>query len=516
MVKTPGRPEVYLIAARRDHHLGLVIPEQLSTGTIEIRSAPDQPLYLPAGWAVAKVLDCQVIPCGPSRLAPRLRRVVVNTVAAGEAGELLQPLHDRCLGSTAVDAGPIHKGQESFLQEDEGNSKSEVSSIAESPTDILDRRSPGASERAQTPDRSSRPPRLGPASPDPGGTLAPAAANPRTYRTTKDGNCLPVRPSSNSCLTPEDLLELQGLLHEFRGRFNDGTRPLAAINLLKARLDTGGTPPISCAPRQLSPKMRTLVRSAVADLDAQGITEPGEGQWGSPVFMVQKSSGAWRLCCDYRDIHKHVVIPQQPLPRTDDILASFKGKRYFSVMDMCHGFYKIEIVEEDRPKTSFVTPDCQRQYRRLPFGFASSPATFQRMVGMLLGGMKRVFPVGYVDDIIVYSDTWVDHLSHLRQRFVALRKANLELHPGKCAFEAQEVKYLGQLVTHAWMRACPGKIRAIAEMPRPARAREGQLFVEKCQYYRTFIPNFSQVAAPLFKAQTSRRDFVWNDQCNWV
>ena len=106
------------------------------------------------------------------------------------------------------------------------------------------------------------------------------------------------------------------------------------------------------------------------------------------MVMVKKSSGAWRLCCDYREFNKHIVIPQQSLPCTDDILAAFKGKRYLSVMDMCHGFYQIEIEEEDRPKTSFVTPDCQRQYRRLPFGFASRPAIFQRMVDMPLGRMK--------------------------------------------------------------------------------------------------------------------------------
>ena len=128
------------------------------------------------------------------------------------------------------------------------------------------------------------------------------------------------------------------------------------------------------------------------------------------------------MCCDYREVNKHVVMLQQPLPRTDDILASFKGKRYFSVMDMCHGFYQIEIEEKDRIKTSLLTLDCQRQYRRLPFGFASSPAIFQRMVDMLLGGMKWVFAIGYIYDIIVYSDTWADHLPHMRQLFEALRE----------------------------------------------------------------------------------------------
>ena len=256
------------------------------------------------------------------------------------------------------------------------------------------------------------------------------------------------------------------------------------------------------------------MRSAVADLDAKGITEPGVGQWGSPVFMVGKSSGAWRSCCNYREVNKHGVITQQPLSRTDDILASFKGKRYFSVVDMCHGFYQIEIAEEDRPKISFVNPDCQRQYRRLPFGFASSPAIFQRMVDMLLGGMKWVFAIGYIDDTIVYSGTWADRLSRLRQLFEARRKAKLELHPGKCAFGVQEVKYLGHLVTCDAIRACPSKAMAIVEMPRPTCAKEVQRFSGKCHYYRKFIPNFSQVSAPLFKVQAARRDFVWTDACS--
>ena len=159
---------------------------------------------------------------------------------------------------------------------------------------------------------------------------------------------------------------------------------------------------------------------------------------------------------------------------------------------------EIEIEEEDRPKTSFVTPGCQRHYSRWPFGLASSPAIFQRMVDMLLGGMQWVFAVGYIDDTIVYSDTWADHVAHLRQLLEALRKATLELHPGKCAFRAQEEKYLGHLVTRDGIRACPSKIKAILEMPRPTSAKEVQRFIGKCHYYRKFIPSFSQIAAPPF------------------
>ena len=128
-------------------------------------------------------------------------------------------------------------------------------------------------ERARTPDREVRPPRLRTVSPDPDRTPAPAAESVKSYQITEDEYRIPRLPSSNSCLTPEELSELRKLLHELRNRFNDGTRPLSATNLLKARLDTGNTPPISFPPRRLSPAMREVVRSAVAELDAKGITD---------------------------------------------------------------------------------------------------------------------------------------------------------------------------------------------------------------------------------------------------
>ncbi|KAL8451262.1 hypothetical protein Emag_002819 [Eimeria magna] len=141
------------------------------------------------------------------------------------------------------------------------------------------------------------------------------------------GGVLPTLPSPNSCLLPAELQQLRDLLHEFRDRFNDGSEPLPATSLLKARLDTGDAQPISTPPRRLSPATRQVVRDAVFELDAQGITEPSTGCWSAPIVMIRRASAAWRLCCDYRAINKHVRIPQQPLPRTDDILASFKGKK---------------------------------------------------------------------------------------------------------------------------------------------------------------------------------------------
>ncbi|KAL8442714.1 hypothetical protein Emag_006266 [Eimeria magna] len=345
---------------------------------------------------------------------------------------------------------------------------------------------------------------------DPASPPEDGAADAPSYERVS-GGFIPTLPSPNSCLLPAELQQLRDLLHEFRDRFNDGSEPLPATTLVKARLDTGDAPPNSTPPRRLSPAVRQAVRKADAELDAQGITEPSTGCWSIPIVMVRKGSGAWRLCCDYRAINKHVPIPQQPLLRTDDILASFNGQKYFSVLDMCKGFYQIEIADEDRPKTSFVTPDCQRQYRRLPFGFASSPAMSQRMVDLLLGGMKWVSAVGYigyVDDIIVYSDTWDAHRAHLRQLFQAFRDANLQLHPGKCSFGAAAVRYLGHIVSRDGIKPCPSKLQAILEVPVPKTAKAVQRFLGKCRYYRKFIPNFSITDAPLFQAAARQKDFT--------
>ncbi|KAL8441803.1 hypothetical protein Emag_006888 [Eimeria magna] len=175
------------------------------------------------------------------------------------------------------------------------------------------------------------------------------------------GGFIPTLPWPHSCLLPTELQQLLDLLHEFRDRFNDGSEALPATSLLKALLDTGDAQPIFTPPRRLSPgheasgPRRSPQARRPVDHGAQ------HGMLEYPDSQAPRLSGAWRLSCDYCAINKPVCVPQQALPRTDDIVASCRGKKYLSILDVCKGFYQIEIVEEDGPKTSFVTPDCQRQ-----------------------------------------------------------------------------------------------------------------------------------------------------------
>ena len=248
------------------------MPEQLTTGLIEIESTADCPVCLPVGWEVARVRDCHFVLHGPPRLVPCQHRVAVNVVSASRAGESPAPPHEEPLGSTAADTTEGPQGVGKQWLDRSGDLRSDRTTTGELSGDTPRNRELNCAERARTPDREMRPPRPRPVPRDPDRTPAPAAESVKPYQITEDGYFIRRPRPPNSCLTPEELSELWDQLHEFRDRLNDGRRPLSATNLLKARLDTGNTPPISFPPRRLSPALREVVRSAVAELDTKGIT----------------------------------------------------------------------------------------------------------------------------------------------------------------------------------------------------------------------------------------------------
>ena len=162
MARSPGASEVYLIAVLKDHHLGLVIPEQLSSGVIEIQSAADYPLHLPAGWAVAMVQNCQFASYGFPRLVSRPRRVVVNLQTAGAAENSPRQRCDGPSGSAAADGGPDPKGAEGSSPGQGAVSRPNTAPQREFSSDALGKMGASPAERALSPDREPRPPRQGP------------------------------------------------------------------------------------------------------------------------------------------------------------------------------------------------------------------------------------------------------------------------------------------------------------------------------------------------------------------
>ena len=198
-----------------------------------------------------------------------------------------------------------------------------------------------------------------------------------------------------------------------------------------------------------APKIQREMDSQIQLLLKYGIIETSRSEWRSPVVMVKKKDGTYRFACDYRRLNDLTEKQSYPMPRLEDIwdLIGETKPKYFSTLDLASGFWQIRMDPATKHKASFVTRSGQFTWNRLPFGLKNSPITFQQTMNDVLRDLITKCCIVYVDDIIVFSHTFEEHLEHLRQIFDRLRKANLTLKLSKCTFAAQRVKYLGHILS---------------------------------------------------------------------
>ena len=173
-----------------------------------------------------------------------------------------------------------------------------------------------------------------------------------------------------------------------------------------------------------------------------------------------------------------------------------QGYSYFSKLDLKSGFYEIPIKEADKEKTAFVTPFGLYQFNVLPMGLKNSPPTFQKVMTDTLKSCRQ-FSLVYLDDIIVFSKSFREHLYHLERVLLALQAKSLILNPPKCVFAANEINYLGHTVSQTKITSMREKIEAILQVKEPTSLSQANKFIGALSWYRKFIPAFATVAVPL-------------------
>ena len=169
-------------------------------------------------------------------------------------------------------------------------------------------------------------------------------------------------------------------------------------------------------------------------MQQRGVVQPSASAWASPIVIVPKKDGTSRFCVDFRRVNAVTKKDVYPLPRIDDILDTLGGAQYFSTLDLSSGYWQIELDPATRDKSAFTSHCGLYEFTRMPFGLCNAPATFQRLMQVVLSGIEGKFCFVYIDDILVCSNTFEDHLEHLQQVFERLRKAGLTLKPRKCCY----------------------------------------------------------------------------------
>ena len=150
---------------------------------------------------------------------------------------------------------------------------------------------------------------------------------------------------------------------------------------------------------------------------AKDVIQRSNSPWASPIVLVQKKDGSTRFCVDYRKVNSITRKDAYPLPRVDDTLDTLSGSCWFTTLDLISGYWQVELEEKDKEKTAFSTPDGLFEFNVMPFGLCNAPATFQRLMDMVLAGLQWTDCLVYIDDIIVVGKTFPQHLQHLTQVF---------------------------------------------------------------------------------------------------
>ena len=192
---------------------------------------------------------------------------------------------------------------------------------------------------------------------------------------------------------------------------------------IKHTINVGSSPPIRQSVRRIPPFRRKEARDLLQSMLAKGVIKPSTSPWASPIVLVRKKDGSTRFCVDYRKVNNVTRKDAYPLPRVDDILDTLAGSQWFSTLDLICGYWQVEIKEEDQEKTAFCTPDGLFEFEVMPFGLCNAPATFQRLMELVLAGLQWTTCLVYLDDVIVTGKTFEEHLDHLDGVLLRIREA---------------------------------------------------------------------------------------------
>jgi hypothetical protein len=230
---------------------------------------------------------------------------------------------------------------------------------------------------------------------------------------------------------------------------------------------------------------------------------------GSPIVLVPKKDGTWRMCVDFRALNKITVKNHYPLPRIDDLLDQLKDAKYFTKLDLRSGYQQIRIAEGDTWKIAFKTKQGLFEWMVMPFGLCKAPATFMRVMNDVLRPFLDDCVIVYLDDILIFSKSREEHVKHVKQVLDVLRKEKLFLKMSKCEFGKTSLIYLGHIVGGGELKIDPSKVKVILEWPKPNNVTEVRSFLGAAQYWRKFIANFSSIAAPLHAMTSVKQVFQW-------
>ena len=310
---------------------------------------------------------------------------------------------------------------------------------------------------------------------------------------------LPEGIDLTSCnLTEEQREKLKEFLARWSHIFSKDVTDLGKCDLVKHQINLNDNVPFKEPHRRIPPALFNEVREHLAEMLQAGAIRPSKSSYSSNVVIVRKKDGSLRFCVDFRKLNSKTIKDAYAIPRVEDTLHLLAGAKYFTKLDLRSGYWQVELEESDKPKTAFQVGTLGfYEFHRMPFGLCNAPATFQRLMERCMGELNLDQCLIYLDDVIIFSTTFEEHLHRLEAVFTRLQDHSLKLKAKKCDFLKSEVTYLGHVVSEEGIKTDPEKTEAIKNWPVPKSIKDVRSFLGFAGYYRRFIKGFSNIARPL-------------------
>lgn len=329
---------------------------------------------------------------------------------------------------------------------------------------------------------------------------------------------------ANDCVSPrsDEIFEVQALsssqqstLTSVIKEFEDlGRGPLGRTNLIQHHIDTGDAEPIYQRGYPTSPAVEERLVKEFRRIRDLGVIEPSQSAWRNPVVLVKKKNGKDRLCVDSRKLNTVTKRCRYALPYMSSILSRLGKAKFMSKVDLKDAFLQIPLSPQSKEKTAFNIPGHGTwQYVTMPFGLVNCTSSMQKLMDLLFGDCdEKVFV--YLDDLIVVSESFDEHIRALSLVSKRLRDANLTVNYEKCQFCVSSIKYLGYVATSdSGISTDPDKVKIILDYPKPRNVTEMRRFMGMASYYRIFVPNFAALASPLHELTKGGKKTT---QLNWT
>ncbi|KAI8425605.1 hypothetical protein MSG28_011422 [Choristoneura fumiferana] len=309
-------------------------------------------------------------------------------------------------------------------------------------------------------------------------------------------------------VTRSEKEQIVALLNKYRECFAFNLSELGTTTVGEMTITLNDNEPVVYRPYRLAIHEKGVVRDMIGELLENGIIRPSTSPYASPIVLVRKKTGEYRLCIDFRALNKRTVKENYPIPLIDDQLDTLSGHEFYTTLDLASGYYQVPIRESDKHKTAFVTPDGHFEFNRMPFGLANAPATFQRIMNQVLGSTRHKEALAYLDDVIIPAKDFLEGMTRLENTLKLFSNAGLTLKLSKCLFFGHSVDYLGFEVSKDGIKPGSRKIEAVEGFPVPTSQHNVRQFLGLASFFRRFVPGFSIIAKPL--THLLKKDVSWS------